>query len=160
VCVAVTPTTGQKSIRPYWRNYYDNTDALVYVIDSADISRTAETGKELNALLQEEKLAGIPLLIFANKSDLVSAMGSTEVRVTRQLACVCVCMWLLFVSFPSLIPSLSPLNEHTQHYTTARRDAEPSAHPRQEVAHLRVLCQGRHRPAGRDRLGYSVRQCA
>lgn len=26
---------GQKSIRPYWRNYYDQTDALIYVIDSA-----------------------------------------------------------------------------------------------------------------------------
>lgn len=22
---------GQKSIRPYWRNYYDNTDALVWI---------------------------------------------------------------------------------------------------------------------------------
>ena len=22
---------GQKSIRPYWQNYYDNTDALIYV---------------------------------------------------------------------------------------------------------------------------------
>ncbi|CAN0508748.1 unnamed protein product, partial [Ectocarpus sp. 12 AP-2014] len=27
---------GQKSIRPYWRNYFDQTDALIYVIDSAD----------------------------------------------------------------------------------------------------------------------------
>ena len=27
---------GQREIRPYWRNYFDNTDALVYVIDSAD----------------------------------------------------------------------------------------------------------------------------
>lgn len=29
---------GQREIRPYWRNYFDNTDALVYVIDSADKS--------------------------------------------------------------------------------------------------------------------------
>jgi ADP-ribosylation factor-like protein 3 len=28
-------TIGQKAIRPYWRNYYDSTDALVYCI--ADI---------------------------------------------------------------------------------------------------------------------------
>lgn len=27
---------GQKHIRPYWKNYYQNTDALVYMIDSAD----------------------------------------------------------------------------------------------------------------------------
>tara|TARA_B110000208_G_scaffold171156_1_gene213254 strand:+ start:405 stop:737 length:333 start_codon:yes stop_codon:yes gene_type:complete len=33
---------GQKSIRPYWRNYFDNTDALVYVVDSADQERFLE----------------------------------------------------------------------------------------------------------------------
>ena len=38
---------GQKSIRPYWRNYYDQTDALIYVIDSADTRRLEETGVEL-----------------------------------------------------------------------------------------------------------------
>lgn len=33
---------GQKSIRPYWRNYFDQTDALLYVIDSADKRRMDE----------------------------------------------------------------------------------------------------------------------
>lgn len=33
---------GQKSIRPYWRNYFDQTDALIYVIDSADQRRMDE----------------------------------------------------------------------------------------------------------------------
>ena len=45
--------TGQKSIRPYWRNYYDATDALIYVIDSADRRRLEETGLELQQLLEE-----------------------------------------------------------------------------------------------------------
>jgi GTPase SAR1 family protein len=27
---------GQTSIRPYWRCYYTNTDAIIYVVDSAD----------------------------------------------------------------------------------------------------------------------------
>ena len=48
---------GQKSIRPYWRNYFDQTDALVYVIDSADRRRMEETGVELGQLLEEEKLS-------------------------------------------------------------------------------------------------------
>jgi ADP-ribosylation factor-like protein 3 len=61
---------GQKSIRPYWRNYYDQTDALIYVIDSADTRRLEETGVELGQLLEEDKLAGVPVLIFANKQDL------------------------------------------------------------------------------------------
>merc|ERR550539_85148 len=49
---------GQRSIRPYWRNYYDQTDALVYVIDSADTRLLEETGVELGQLLEEDKLAG------------------------------------------------------------------------------------------------------
>ena len=27
---------GQTSIRPYWRCYYPNTDAIIFVVDSAD----------------------------------------------------------------------------------------------------------------------------
>jgi ADP-ribosylation factor-like protein 3 len=41
------------------------------VIDSADRKRFEETGQELQELLYEEKLVGVPLLIFANKQDLV-----------------------------------------------------------------------------------------
>ncbi|EKX50006.1 hypothetical protein GUITHDRAFT_85562 [Guillardia theta CCMP2712] len=70
---------GQKTIRPYWRNYFDQTDALVFVIDCSDHRRMDETGVELNQLLDEEKLAGVPLLIFANKQDLMNAMGPDEV---------------------------------------------------------------------------------
>eukprot|EP00128_Syssomonas_multiformis_P006146 Colp12_sorted_trinity150504_noHs@2022 len=39
---------GQKAIRPYWRNYFENADALIYVIDSADRRRLEETGVELH----------------------------------------------------------------------------------------------------------------
>ena len=34
---------GQKSIRPYWRNYFESTDVLIYVIDSSDRRRLEET---------------------------------------------------------------------------------------------------------------------
>ena len=50
---------GQREIRPYWRNYFENTDALVYVIDSADRERLEEVNDELAGLLEEEKLAGM-----------------------------------------------------------------------------------------------------
>lgn len=70
---------GQKSIRPYWRNYFDHTDALIYVIDSADQKRMEETGVELDQLLGEDKLEGVPILIFANKQDLISAHTSEEI---------------------------------------------------------------------------------
>ena len=45
---------GQKSLRSYWRNYFENTDALIWVVDSADPLRLADCRKELHALLLEE----------------------------------------------------------------------------------------------------------
>eukprot|EP00161_Ancyromonas_sigmoides_P026239 TRINITY_DN902_c2_g1_i1.p2 TRINITY_DN902_c2_g1~~TRINITY_DN902_c2_g1_i1.p2 ORF type:complete len:180 (-),score=73.37 TRINITY_DN902_c2_g1_i1:161-700(-) len=70
---------GQKSIRPYWRNYFDSSDGLIYVIDSTDRRRLEETGCELALLLEEEKLAGVPLLVFANKQDLINALPANEI---------------------------------------------------------------------------------
>merc|ERR1719454_2412477 len=55
---------GQKHIRPYWKNYYNNTDAIIYMVDSADKRRNDEAAEELEALMEEEQLAGVPLLIF------------------------------------------------------------------------------------------------
>eukprot|EP01059_Diplonema_ambulator_P012620 TRINITY_DN23018_c0_g1_i1.p1 TRINITY_DN23018_c0_g1~~TRINITY_DN23018_c0_g1_i1.p1 ORF type:complete len:179 (+),score=32.69 TRINITY_DN23018_c0_g1_i1:135-671(+) len=76
---------GQKSIRPYWRNYYQETDAILYVVDSADRERLEETGIELMLLLEEEKLAGCPILVLANKQDLINAQPSAEVCVALKL---------------------------------------------------------------------------
>jgi len=76
---------GQKSIRPYWRNYFDQTDALVYVIDSADQKRLEETSIELQQLLDEEKLQDIPVLVFANKQDLMNAVDVEDLK--EELKC-------------------------------------------------------------------------
>ena len=38
---------GQKHIRPYWKNYYANTQAIVYMVDSADKRRADECAEEL-----------------------------------------------------------------------------------------------------------------
>eukprot|EP00727_Mastigamoeba_balamuthi_P008045 m51a1_g3861 putative adp-ribosylation factor-like protein 3 (178) ;mRNA; f:411018-411892 len=70
---------GQKAIRPFWKNYMEGTDALVYVIDAGDARRLAESGGELNQLLEEEKLASVPLLVFANKQDLVGALTPKQI---------------------------------------------------------------------------------
>uniref|UniRef100_A0A2K5QZZ0 ADP-ribosylation factor-like protein 3 n=1 Tax=Cebus imitator TaxID=2715852 RepID=A0A2K5QZZ0_CEBIM len=57
---------GQRKIRPYWRNYFENTDILIYVIELAE-------------LLEEEKLSCVPVLIFANKQDLLTAAPASEI---------------------------------------------------------------------------------
>lgn len=62
------------------RNYFDQTDALMYVIDASDRKRLEETGEELSQLLEEDKMAGVPLLVLANKQDLLNALPANEVR--------------------------------------------------------------------------------
>merc|ERR1712031_133200 len=41
---------GQSTIRPYWKNYFENTDALIYVVDSSDRRRLDEASEELLTL--------------------------------------------------------------------------------------------------------------
>lgn len=73
---------GQSKIRPYWKNYFENTDALIYVIDCSDRRRLIETGNEFAELIADEKLDNVPILIFANKQDLSNTMKVSEIAET------------------------------------------------------------------------------
>lgn len=70
---------GQQTIRSYWRNYFEQTDGIVWVVDTADKRRLSDCKKELHSLLKQEKLAGASLLIFANKQDLAGALSAKEI---------------------------------------------------------------------------------
>eukprot|EP00096_Caligus_rogercresseyi_P001090 TRINITY_DN1169_c0_g1_i1.p1 TRINITY_DN1169_c0_g1~~TRINITY_DN1169_c0_g1_i1.p1 ORF type:complete len:181 (-),score=60.06 TRINITY_DN1169_c0_g1_i1:105-647(-) len=71
---------GQTSIRPYWRCYYSNTDAIIYVVDSADRERIGISKGELVSMLEEEELQGAVLAVLANKQDIQGAMTLPEVH--------------------------------------------------------------------------------
>ena len=71
---------GQKSLRSYWRNYFEQTDGLIWVIDSADKRRMNDMVSELNSILLEEKLAGATLLVLANKQDVKGALLPEEIE--------------------------------------------------------------------------------
>ncbi|KRX10030.1 P-loop containing nucleoside triphosphate hydrolase [Pseudocohnilembus persalinus] len=86
---------GQKALREYWSNYYENTDALVYVIDSADTKRMKEAGQELESLLQEKELNGVPVLIYANKQDLDLASPPDEIAEDLQLENIKDRQWII-----------------------------------------------------------------
>lgn len=51
----------------------------IYVIDSADAHRLEETGQELTELLIEDKLRGVPLLIYANKQDVAQSVTAADI---------------------------------------------------------------------------------
>jgi len=76
---------GQKSLRSYWRNYFESTDGLIWVVDSADRRRLQDCMKELHSLLQEERLLGATLLVFANKQDLPGALSMEEIAAALEL---------------------------------------------------------------------------
>jgi ADP-ribosylation factor-like protein 2 len=69
---------GQKTIRSYWRNYFEQTDGLIWVVDSADRRRLRDCREELSTLLSQEKLAGATIIIMANKQDLAGALTCDE----------------------------------------------------------------------------------
>jgi ADP-ribosylation factor-like protein 1 len=54
---------GQTSIRPYWRCYYPNTDAIIFVVDSADVERLAIAKQELSAMLEVSGLRGVLIVL-------------------------------------------------------------------------------------------------
>ncbi|KAL4075577.1 ADP-ribosylation factor family-domain-containing protein [Scleroderma citrinum] len=71
---------GQRTLRPYWRNYFEQTDAIVWVVDSSDRVRIQDCKAELHNLLQEDRLTGASLLVFANKQDIQGSMSDKEIR--------------------------------------------------------------------------------
>ena len=49
---------GQKTLRSYWKNYFEKTDALIWVVDATDRLRVQDCRRELAGLLLEE--VGLP----------------------------------------------------------------------------------------------------
>lgn len=76
---------GQSSIRPYWRCYYAQTDAIVYVVDSSDQERLSLAHSELLSMLQEDELKNTLLMVLANKQDVPEAKSVMDISNTLGL---------------------------------------------------------------------------
>ncbi|RDX90281.1 ADP-ribosylation factor 2, partial [Mucuna pruriens] len=97
---------GQDKIRPLWRHYFQNTQGIIFVVDSNDRERILEARDELHRMLSEvnselllnfihgalqiKKMQGLPfdikdelrdatILVFANKQDLPGALSVAEI---------------------------------------------------------------------------------
>lgn len=60
---------GQKSLRSYWRNYFEQTDGIIWVVDSADVDRMDVCKRELGSLLVSFRipLSSFHLFLFVPK---------------------------------------------------------------------------------------------
>ncbi|KAF1347905.1 ADP-ribosylation factor family-domain-containing protein [Delphinella strobiligena] len=76
---------GQKTLRTYWKNYFEKTDTLIWVVDATDRERIDDCRAELEGLLLQERLMGASLLVFKNKSDVRGCMDEEEIRKALRL---------------------------------------------------------------------------
>ena len=87
---------GQTSIRPYWRCYYPNTQAIIYVVDSSDVERVGTSRQEFHAILEEEELSDAVVLVYANKQDLPGALSDAQITEGLGLAEIKDRQWAIF----------------------------------------------------------------
>ncbi|GAB7356084.1 hypothetical protein MBLNU459_g6696t2 [Dothideomycetes sp. NU459] len=86
---------GQKTLRTYWKNYFEKTDTLIWVVDATDRERTEDCRQELEGLLVQERLMGASLLVFKNKSDVPGCMDEAEIRKALQLDTIKTHRWTI-----------------------------------------------------------------
>ncbi|VFQ98368.1 unnamed protein product [Cuscuta campestris] len=69
---------GQPGLRSIWEKYYEEANAVLFVVDAACPSRFEDAKSALEKVLRHEDLHGAPLLIVANKQDLAEAASAEE----------------------------------------------------------------------------------
>jgi ADP-ribosylation factor-like protein 6 len=73
--------SGQGRYRNLWEHYYKETDAIIFVVDSTDRVRMIVAKEELFSLLGHADIINrnIPILFFANKTDIKAALSSQKI---------------------------------------------------------------------------------
>ncbi|XP_018409472.1 PREDICTED: ADP-ribosylation factor-like protein 14 [Nanorana parkeri] len=70
---------GQEKLRSLWCYYFENTDGLVYVVDSTNKETLDESKKEFQRILQNELIKNVPVVVLANKQDIPGALNADEI---------------------------------------------------------------------------------
>merc|ERR1711935_902101 len=77
---------GQDKIRKLWRYYYQNTQGLIFVVDSNDRDRIQDAREEIAKILSEDEMRDAVVLVFANKQDLPNSMPAAEITEKLSLS--------------------------------------------------------------------------
>lgn len=71
---------GQKELQCLWDKYYAESHGVIYIIDSSDREHIPASKETFDRVISSESLAGVPLLVLANKQDVAECMGVREVK--------------------------------------------------------------------------------
>ena len=86
---------GQDKIRILWKHYYQNSDGIIFVIDSNDKERFEKVKETLLLCLNEEELRDAALLIFANKQDIKGSVSPKEISDILEMGKITNRKWLV-----------------------------------------------------------------
>ncbi|XP_055331748.1 ADP-ribosylation factor 6-like [Paramacrobiotus metropolitanus] len=78
--MSVWDVGGQDKIRPLWRHYFTGSQALIFVVDSADIDRLDEARQEFHRIINDREMKDAIILLFANKQDLPNAVRPHDLQ--------------------------------------------------------------------------------
>uniref|UniRef100_H2SZU4 small monomeric GTPase n=1 Tax=Takifugu rubripes TaxID=31033 RepID=H2SZU4_TAKRU len=66
--------------RRVWKNYLPAINGIVFLVDCADFPRLGESKTELDALMTDETIGNVPILILGNKIDRPEAISEERLR--------------------------------------------------------------------------------
>ncbi|KAH8814842.1 P-loop containing nucleoside triphosphate hydrolase protein [Xylogone sp. PMI_703] len=79
---------GQPRFRSMWERYCRGVNAILFIVDSADMDALPQAKDELHLLFEKPALQGIPLLVLGNKSDLKDKLSVDELIEALDLSSI------------------------------------------------------------------------
>lgn len=68
-----------------WSFYCRSSNFVIYMVDSSDQEAVERSESQLDSLIKDEELKGVPILVVANKEDLPGAYKKNEIEARLRL---------------------------------------------------------------------------